>query len=1017
MKQPQRSARAQVLVPLLAIALGACGGSSGSSGGAAPHEVGQLLQNEHGGLFFVDEHQEGQARALRLVASAWARLVDVHDVDAAGTPSVEPLMRDVPVRPDLASDARDFALESGSLGRTRLVVLHPRDTAAFEAALRDAAQDLPVLPPRGDSGTSAGPFPFVARNAALVLRLDDLLDASDAARDGLIESVRVLVGHGTRTPFRARVFFDASHGALRAGVFHPTRVVVDPTISADEQDGGDPLALNPVGLPASLTTSTLPNVSVRLATQPDPGSGHFNVLRNLRGRALDFVGNGPTDAGVPTLDVVRALRSGNPADPNNGFLRDDQAPSVVGRWPAAVHAAAPDPLDAGAFVLTVAFTTSCVKALAAGELLETAAGFVVVTATSAEPDVDGVIAMVNVRATTRETPRADQLLGLAHLWTVLAAGSSAEPACFVEVIGRSTQDPAAPMPPSARLRLRFSEPMEPASFDALETVRLFTGPAPTATSTVVATTRASSEASAFELLPLVPLAHAAGGAETYTLELVAGAAGVTDLAGNALGTQLPPVALALDPAAPAVDTGGVSLRFADGDEYGLAGPPDGGADLRGLFTYDTARGALLPRPVQRRSTPIDGSSGITTGMLQLTVGIREPFLALGSRLQTLWRYVDAGWRVEDELLYDLDVEGVAWKPFTEQVVTDFFQDFELCLGHAVQLPDEGLLSPGVLAAPASGLNDAPASFDDNVLEPGGARAVNVRDNGYRVTSSALFQSPSGSRFLPLPVTRGLASGPFVWRDTSLQGQGGAGGLGIPLFVEGSLDPSIVPGSIAPAGFVPSYGLPLLMEVRAYPDTGVLGLNGFQVAVVQPGSLFPNFRLHASGGFDLGNQANMVHPELTPVPTGGYDPFSTPPGQPTASAAPVIYFGQLDTVTRISRVHTVWFDSGSADPDWLDPLLTPARAAQPAGTDVVLEFRGAHGFASTGGAELDALQLDPYGEIPSGDVFYPDGDRSWSRDIDAVDGLRWLQVRITFVNDVDSGVTPTLDSLALAFVRR
>jgi hypothetical protein len=208
-----------------------------------------------------------------------------------------------------------------------------------------------------------------------------------------------------------------------------------------------------------------------------------------------------------------------------------------------------------------------------------------------------------------------------------------------------------------------------------------------------------------------------------------------------------------------------------------------------------------------------------------------------------------------------------------------------------------------------------------------------------------------------------------------------------------------------------------MEVRAFPDTGVLGLNGFQVAVAQPGQLFPNFRLHASGGFDLGNRAVTVHPELTPVPSGGYDPFSTPPGQPTASAAPVIYFGQLDTVSRLSRVHTVWFDSGSEDADWLAPLVTPARDVQPAGTDVVLEFRGARGFVATAGAELDATRLDPYGEPDEGLVLYPDGDRGWTREIDAVDGLRWLQVRITFVNDVDSGLAPTLDSLAFAFVRR
>lgn len=1038
-RHPSSGTRAFValLVASLCMSLCACGGS-GSTALAPTSDVGRLLEKPGGGLYYVDEHQRGQARAPRLAETSWGRMVDVHDVDASGEPSPEPLLIDLLVRPDVRSDGNDFALQSDALGRTRLVVLHPHGTPAFEDALGRAAQTLPTLAPKDDDGSSSAPFPFVARDAALVLRFDDLLEDDDETRAGLAEAARVLVGYPPRGFQPVRVFFDENHGAADGDGFHPTRVVIDFTISALELPAPNPLPVNPIGLPASLLSTLNPNVSVRLASREDFGSGVFSVLRNLRGRALVPEENGPRDEGSPTLDVVRALRSGNVEDPDNGFLADRVRPALVGRWNVTVSTAVRDAAEPAGFVLSLAFTSACAKALVPGELLETEAGFLAITHASAAPDANGEIAAVHARAPGASVPSPAELLGPAHVRTTLTAASSVDPACFVEVLDDTVLDPGAPIPPTARFRVRFNEPMDPDSFVALESLRLFSGAEAGARNSVIGSIRASAEADAFDLEPRLPLAHERGTSEAYVLELVSGSDSVTDLAGNTPHPSLPAVSFRLDADANGVASSGLGLRFDRPDEYERpvdvlsfpaartpsAGEPPvrdedispGGPDLRGVFTYDSARGMLRPRPVARQSWPIDRSIGLATLMQPLPVGVREPLGRLGSRVQTLWRYADAGWKVADETRYDLDVEGLAWAPFGGDVLADFIEAFEVRLAHSTRLPDEGMGATG-LSYPNSGLLDAPARFLDNVLEPEGARPVNERTNGYLIQRTDRFQATTGTFMLPFPVESGGTIAPFTWRDTSLQGLGGADGGGIPMLIEKRLDPSLRPGSLARAGQVPSIGLPLLIELFAFHSDGILGLNDFQVAIASPGQLQPNFRVHSTGGQDGSSHDVVVDPDLAAVPSGGFNSTSSPPGQRTRSADPTLYFGQLDTVTRVTRVHTVWFDAESEDPDYFAPLLEPAAERQPAGTRVLLDFRGALGFVHTQGAESDATRLDAYGEVSRGSVLYPEGKRGWSPDVDAIDGLRYFQIRISFVNSVEGDVSPEVDSLGVPFLRR
>ena len=989
----------------LALLLAACGGSSG--GIPFDDTVGTLEARSDGALFFVDPNQRGQASELRLLEFGWARLVDVYALEGSGERAAEPVMRRAPVRPDLASDGLSFRLESDALGREALVVLHALDSQEFSAALTDAMQLLPRVALK--HAGSPPPFTGVARNAALVLRFDDLLAAGAEERAELAEHVRLAVGYPPTQAFRPRVFFDETHGDTLEGAFHPTRVVLDLTVSSVElEDGVGAPPLNPVGLPASAVASVQANVELRVPTREDFGAGQFGVLRNLRGRPLAPEQSFPYDANSPTLDLVRALRSGNDEEPARGFLPDGTPPRLVAAWPLGVTRALPGAAP-GDFLLDLVFAGACSKALQAGELLELGDGFLEVRADTAAPDGGGALAGVPVRVLTGSSV-ADELVGLGRLHAVFASGLALEPSCWVEVDGRVGA--GSELEPTATFVVRFNEPMDPRSLDPLESLRLYRGE-PGASSTTVATL-ASADGVSFELAPLLPLDHAAGASESYVLELVGGAAGATDLAGNALDGVPAPLALTLRADAPAAASGGLALRFAAEDEYL---PGEERADLRGLFVRDEERGVLRGRPVARRGWNADGTNGLTAGMFALPVGIREPLVPLGSRFQTLWRYVDFGWRVEDEAQHDLDVEGIAFASFSGSASSDFFERFEVRLGHSIRLPDEALDENGVLMYPESGLQFAQATFDSNVLEVGGARPIHPRELGYRVRPADLFVTSSGVRMLPLPLDRGGRTQPFVWRDTSLLATGGLGGGGIPLEIEKQrVDASLEPGSLAPAGLVPSIGLPLLTEVRCFPSDTALGQNSFQVAIPALGQLFPTFRVHSTGGVGPGASLVRVDPDRASVPSGGFNPSSNPPGRTTRPNDPAFYLGQLDTVTRITRVHTVWFDTQSGAPDYLDPLVKPAPAEQPSGTAVVLEFRGATGFQGTGGAERDAARLDAYGQPDAGFVLFPASGLAWSSDVDALDGLRYVQVRLTFTANTTTGLVPTLDSLALAWRR-
>ncbi len=1027
------SRRTLFLASIAASFLAACGGGSGSSGGQSGIE-GEELPKPGGGTFFVDENSSGTTTRLHLAEMFWGRLVNIHDVDALGTPSQLPVFRDFVINQDIQSDGADYLLETNPITQaTRLTILRTKGAAAapgstsFEQLLKAAASGLPVITPKDDDGSTPGPFSFVPRNGCIVMRFDDCLNDSAQAAADLNENVHILTGYPPVTPFSTRMLFDPNHGALVGSQFHSTRVLVDLTVSEAEASVA-PLQVNSLGLPASVATSPNPNVSFRIPTLVDFASGQFQVLTTLSGTPVTTMANGPVDPGSPTFDVVRAMRSGNSSDQHNGFLRDEDQPEVLGSWDALFQTATNPSGNGFDFILDLQFTTVCQSALDAGDILMVGGFFLEVTLATGQPDGSGVLTGVEARVVADQPVAPSSLLGAGAVLSTYDPLLTLVPsACWIDFTPKPLQPPAAGVSTTTQVLLRFSEPMDPGEvtpFDSFVVARGVAGPPPTSLNLVVGKVLSSPDFRTFTHTPVLALEHTQGTPDPYHVLVFQ----PKDLAGNNLVRQLPGIDFTVDPLEQTELNGGLVLRFSATDEVDLNGLDD----LRGQIFYDLFEGRILPRAAQFLSFPVDRTAPVQSIMTPFALGVKEPLSPLGCKLQMVWRHVDFGFLVLDETKHNLDVCGLNWAPLGGQVLSEFYPDFEIRLSHSARLPDEQATTLLDAMWPNSGLLGAPAFFTENILNDplSPQKIAHSRSLGYALRPVDLFLASTDTVMLPFPLN--TTAGPkalYTWRDTSVLAKAGPDGTGLPLGVEqfGGFSPPLEPttANYADPGKVPSMGLPLLMEFRCYPTSSGVGLNSFDVSFALPQTVLgigpprPNFRAYSAGGVDQSGTPVIKNPDLELTPSGGFNPLSLPPGQPTMyDSDNFSYIGQLDVVIRISRAHTVWMDTGNTQPTYVDPVVEPDPGLQPAGTQVVIEYRGATGFAGPFGTmPFDGDSLNAYGDLSSASatVSFLNGISTWANDPSDVSGAQYIQARFTFLNNIDTGLSPTLSGLGLAFI--
>lgn len=1084
---------APFLFPLLALVLAGCGGSTdtpesesesvpGSGGDPAfgpSAGTGEVRENAKAGpdeskRFLVDPNQGGLASEIRLAEVSWGRLVDVYSVTAKGHRLLQ--QKHFVIAQEVGTDGVDYVLETNAITQqSDLVILRDvSDTSPgggrdqFIALLQLAETNLI---PVADVGLPDAPgfWTMVPRNATVVLRFDDLLDADTVTAD----NVQTHVGVPPVLPFQARVLADGNHGewAIHAGdlerEFYTTRVLIDVTVSELESlSHPSPLPVNNVGLPPGLDALTA-NVAVRVPTVLAPPF-QTTLLRNPAGGPVASTNNGTVDFSSPTRDVVRGARSGGPtdvtSDPFDGFLLDVEPPRVVGATPVTIQQAPLANPNGDALDFEIPLMTfdapGCAKTPKPGDVL-TQPGFVMVVNGRSAAHQAGTVHRVRVRL----------VLGDPSAWVASAVGPAeysmpfqtplfaGREECFVRVTpaaGGFPADPAQGIDPAAIVGLRFSEPVRAgvgAPSDGLFLSRVPPDRVASGFDLVPAQLLTSADGLTASVVPLLPLTHATGNAESYTLNLALGSFGLRDLAGSSIAEGPESIELTVEPAAASWTTGGHVSRFSAADED----PPIGDAfdpkpEWSGQHLYDLVRGRIRPRPVVRFESVVDRNQPLPGLMTPFAPGVAgAPLNALGSKTQSLWRYPDVGFDLFDPAAHNLDVEGLAWSPLGGVVVADHFPQFEIALTHARWIPDE-YIDPASLfpATPNSGLNQV---FETNALSPvpNPPEVVHHRSLGYTIHPGDLYGSPLGTPLMPYPWNEGVAADErttYTWRDTSLRKRAGDKVLGVPLHQEYfALGLPLPNNKFNRENAVQTIGLPLLVEFRCFPDSLALGINAFDVSLATTSSAKPYFRAFSSGGVDWQGNLVYVHPDAETKANGGFNPASNPPGAPTFGLDNVFYLGSMDFVVRVSRSHSVWrpavHPAGGvlSAPVYTEPVLEPGADRQPAGTGIAVHFRGMTAFtpppdSCTGGPNTDALEdalaIDLYGDhyddncIPPGGIAnhnptrenvgiaFLNGDDRWKGDVAAIATAPYYQVRLTFSADVESGRTPVLGTFALGW---
>jgi hypothetical protein len=1009
--------------------LAACSGGGDSGGGGGNTGGGGPTDNGSGSFFLPQGNSGGNSNNLRIVGMEWGRLIDVFDLTGDPQNPTTLVFKDLLIDHSLLDSTLDYTFTANPVtGKDIVTVNYPRDSPQFLSTVQELIDAQPVQA-KGLSPSELPPFTAVSRNSALVLNFNDLIDPATITPQNVI----LLVGNPPVGPFEARIFPASTHGGMSGGTYFPTRVIVDFTISTLEAQADPNLQVNTLGLPSAVLV-TEPNAVLRIPTLI--GSGQFTLLTNLSGHPLNFAAAGPSDPLSPTLDVVRSFRSQGKTevtqDPNNGFLPDNRRPSVLGTQP--VFMSQPNPLDLG--LVDITFTTpSCVMPARPGDILEfnVGTGFVFQVVTAGQ--LAGA-SVVNVRVVALTGNLADFGPSFGLFKTTWNPVLGVPPACFVRFDPQPASPPATDLPTVTTIIAEFSEPMDPSTVQALDTFRVQYEVPPVPNNplfeSVIGRIAPGDDLKSFIFEPALPLRHAAAASEIYNVEIVgddlltAVIEGVTDLAGNALDFELPPAEFSLAATEAPATTSGIGLRFTSSiaDEDG-----DGLPDLRGQFSIDP-REVAKPRAFQRFSTVIDGSQPIV-GAMQLTVGpIQTPLSDKGSKTHLIWRYFDMGFGLLDDNLHNLDVEGTNWSPFSQSVQQDSFTNFSIALAHCFWLPDEKLNTGLLPSFPGSGLV---AEFNKNLLsttaEP--LTIVAPKSKGYEIKSTDSFQTPTGVVLVPWPINRNIPLSEYTywtWRDTAKIATAGQVGIyADPERMNQVLQIPMFKFYIGPK--IPTIGLPLLSEYRTYPDPGAFALNGFKTSFGLASSYKPTFRAFSTGGVGPTGTV-LIDPDNEPIAKGGINPLT---GQFVGPIDNTMYWGQADFAVRVSRMHSVWFDLGAAS-TFAPHVVEPNPLDQPSDTSIQVHFRGASFLTapSTPPEWKDAGRYDPYGDgydqsqlnllfPPAGSqapftlVAFPlSAGKNWHSSLSPINGARYLQMRVSFIANAESGLTPELSALGVAF---
>ena len=894
---------------LFAAAGASCGGGSGGTQGGATNPVGTYGSIGSGQRYFTDNNENGRANSLLIENMFWGRMVDVYGLDPTGDRVL--MHESLVIGKGVQTVGNDLELRTNAVTAIQELIIKRNvedfspggGFAQFEEFLRNSQRSLDPITQQGPvngTGGTAGLFTMVPRNATIVLEFNDLLDPETI--NGF--NVRILTNPDFSGTYEARIFPDPNFGDLadldgQPGLeYYSTRVIIDPTISILESfDFNPPVPVNSAGFPPSSSVA-LANLMVMVPTKVYNLSGQTSVLMNPSGHALSSTANGAYDPTRPTQPILRVMRSGGrtpvTGDTYNGFLLDNTSPTLIGSIAASIPEApmlVPGTLNEFLLPRFVFESSYCAKTPLRDDVLAQLSQGVFADVISSQGLVGSEVNNMLVRL--RQYPSAwdEPGRGGASEWIQTAVGNvdfqtAYSPAndagreiCFMRINPLPAGYPNFPYAgifPSSNFEVRFSEPMDVSSVTAFDSLLVTRDPLnpendpPLASSSfVVGSVALASDLQRVSFTPTVDLSHVQGETEEYYINILSGALGATDLAGNELGSTFPGVAFQLDEDSLSVDTGGRVSRFTQPDEEPedpFGAEPDWGnyREWAGQHLFDLSRQLIFPRPVSRFTTVADRTQLIPSLMAPFSNGIQTPLSNLGSKLQTLYRHIDLGWTLKDQTFANIDVIGMSWAPVNGLVTFDTFSQFEMRLSHSRYAPDETISAATLWPQyPNSGLSQVyNTSLLNGMSDP--QKVMHERSRGYVVDPGLVFTSGGSlTKFMPFPMNKDLDQGEdertYTWRDTSILDRAGPSNGGAPPDVWANalgLNPA---ADVYTTGQIRTIGLPLLVEFRCFADTAASGLNGFDINLAAQSSSQPYFRAFSTGGIDSSNNVRIVNP--------------------------------------------------------------------------------------------------------------------------------------------------------------
>ncbi|MDA0666634.1 MAG: hypothetical protein O3A95_01030 [Planctomycetota bacterium] len=998
--------------------------------------------------------------SLALEDMQWGRLVNVFDL------SGDLVQTDVVIRESVQSDGIRYTLSQNPITQVEiLTVLLTQGTPAFEEALADARSGLTSL--QAKSFDSPGPFTKLARNGAIRLVFSEFLDPTSVDR----QTIQVLVGSSEESLSSLEVRYVVKESVGQNG--EPVGVVIlDPTISKiDSQQLGIPE--NGIGFPESEDQVT-PNIKLRIPTKLNPFINQtllltnkaktqtFDVNRNAAGDSItephEFAGLDPV--------AVRAVRTGNNLDAFNGFLSDTSKPSLIVTQPATI-ASVTEVGQQRNLVYAMDVLSCRPMSPKVGDVFEVSGSLVQITSVIDSSDNTAYVVQGVLLAGTLP---GGSIGVAANLTTRYSVADAAVQLCFLTITPQPTRNfPADGVDPFATISVRFSEPIDVTTVRSLDSMVLSSADTGAASDDnnrewdlasgetipdfldripgfgsgggpgriMFGPLQASGDAQAFTLAPLAGITDAFGesGALQVSLALRNGPTGILDLAGNV-------VDFSSFVAGHSSQTG-VQISMASGpvptDKYfalrgnGVDEDGDQAPEYAGQLGPIEGDGVLRGRGIIRFSRQADQTNQFVGQRLKFTTGLMTPLTPAGAVLMTCYGYHQLGFGLSSVSEFNLDVEGLNWSPFDGVVVDDTFDRYSVALAHSNRFPDDFInAGSGYPQHQNSGLRRLSGNiFDANIYGFGqdpvlyaDLDEVIMFDTNYELSLVNRFQTPGGITMYPWPDFDTT----YTWRDTHFplpnggtleggnsvgSGPTNPGGYGVPPSVVGGI-PTWLNGDY------PSIALPLLMRFRSYPRGQEFGFNGFQVQIMVGSSNIPAFRVFSSGGREAGGNWKLVRPDLPPEGTAPNGGFNTVTGVATNGFGPELYWGQVDFVTKVSKVYTHWFDFG-ADLEGMSSLIIEPTAAQASpGTSVEVQFRSTATMNDAGCVGSSPLNdassfFDAYGEY-EGTCATLSSPSDWYSDpaklID--DGRQFFQLRFTFVSNIEQDLLAELDAFGFAY---